>query len=171
MHTPVRFCYKGMGRQQPQGCQSSSLCAPAVRPAYICCESALPCLDPHHPSGEKARGRKTQVDIFGAGKGSGSYPNAWRACFKQFDGAGKLCPCVLIKSILFRAFHSSNFLRKCFGDENFIQEHSYVKNMFVPHGFSFIDLFSCESVSRLPWSSFLPNFLQLHDSRAFYSAN
>lgn len=78
-------------------------------PAYKCCESALPCLDPHHPSGEKARGRKTQVDIFGAGKGSGSYPIAIGVrVLNSLMGRGN-CARVLIKSILFRAFYSWTF--------------------------------------------------------------
>jgi hypothetical protein len=74
------------------------------------------------------------VDIFGAGKGSGSYPNARRACFKQFDGAGKLCPCVLIKSILFRAFHSWTFSGNAFEMRILFSNIPPQRNFRVPHG-------------------------------------
>jgi hypothetical protein len=80
-----------------------ALCS--ARPA-ICCESALPCLDPHHPSGEKAKGGGRRKWIFSVQERD-QVPIPLRV-LNSLMGRGNCAP-VLIKSILFRAFHARTF--------------------------------------------------------------
>lgn len=122
-HLCTLFC-AGMGRQQPRGCQSSSLLCSGR--ACLCCESALPCLDPSVRW--KGKGEESAKWIFSVQE-KDQVPIPLLMCFLNSSmGRG-----ILIKSIPSRAF-LSNFLRKCFKclrDERISLQWKYFRINFI----------------------------------------